>query len=146
MSILLQISDPHFGTEQPLVAKALIELAQQQEPDLVILSGDITQRRAHLLIASARPYSRFQAITIFRYSIYGQGCGIPMHNTSRLLALILSPYIRHMICWWCASTPRAHIDIKTAKYPRRKLSASPHNSRAQPISNCALWSFISRWP
>lgn len=41
---LLQISDPHFGTEVPRVVDALAALAAQLEPSLVVMSGDITQR------------------------------------------------------------------------------------------------------
>gem|GEM_PF-7004682 len=44
MSVLLQISDTHFGTEEPQVAEALVALAAQQRPDVVVRSGDITQR------------------------------------------------------------------------------------------------------
>lgn len=44
MSVLMQISDPHFGTEQAQVVDALMVLAQQHQPNLVVLSGDITQR------------------------------------------------------------------------------------------------------
>ena len=44
MSVLLQISDPHFGTEQAPVAAALLELAGQLQPDVALFSGDITQR------------------------------------------------------------------------------------------------------
>lgn len=44
MSVLLQISDTHFGTEQPLVVEALVALAMQLRPDRIVLSGDITQR------------------------------------------------------------------------------------------------------
>jgi 3',5'-cyclic AMP phosphodiesterase CpdA len=55
MSVLLQVSDTHFGTEQPVVAQALVALAHQQRPELVVLSGDITQRaqRAQFRDASA---------------------------------------------------------------------------------------------
>jgi 3',5'-cyclic AMP phosphodiesterase CpdA len=55
MSILLQISDPHFGTEQRPVVEALGELARRTLPDVVVLSGDITQRarRAQFLAARA---------------------------------------------------------------------------------------------
>ena len=56
MSVLLQISDPHFGTEQPAVVEALVALARQLQPDLLVLSGDITQR--------ARP-AQFQAARTF---------------------------------------------------------------------------------
>ncbi len=44
MSVLLHLSDTHFGTEQPRVVAALVALAAQQRPDVVVLSGDITQR------------------------------------------------------------------------------------------------------
>ena len=44
MGVLLHISDTHFGTEQAQVVEALVALAAQQRPDVVVLSGDITQR------------------------------------------------------------------------------------------------------
>ena len=44
LSVLLQMSDTHFGTEQGVVGGALGALAHQQRPDVVVLSGDITQR------------------------------------------------------------------------------------------------------
>lgn len=44
MSTILHISDTHFGTEIEKSVSALIELHQQLNPELVILSGDITQR------------------------------------------------------------------------------------------------------
>jgi 3',5'-cyclic AMP phosphodiesterase CpdA len=54
MTVLLQVSDPHFGTEQPTVVDALTELARQQRPDLVVLSGDITQRARPAQFRAAR--------------------------------------------------------------------------------------------
>ncbi|MBC7620430.1 MAG: metallophosphoesterase [Candidatus Saccharibacteria bacterium] len=56
MSTLLQISDPHFGTEQPTVVEALVALAQQQRPDLLVLSGDITQRARPAQFRAARAF------------------------------------------------------------------------------------------
>jgi 3',5'-cyclic AMP phosphodiesterase CpdA len=44
MTRLLQISDTHFGTERLDVMEALVRLAQQQRPDVLVLSVDITQR------------------------------------------------------------------------------------------------------
>jgi 3',5'-cyclic AMP phosphodiesterase CpdA len=41
---LLQISDPHFGTEVPRVVEALAALARRLSPSLVVISGDVTQR------------------------------------------------------------------------------------------------------
>lgn len=54
MSLILHISDTHFGTEQPPVVDALARLARERKPDLVILSGDITQRATEAQFAAAR--------------------------------------------------------------------------------------------
>jgi 3',5'-cyclic AMP phosphodiesterase CpdA len=56
VSTLLQISDPHFGTEQPPVVAALLELARHLKPDLVLLSGDITQRARRDQFAAAAAF------------------------------------------------------------------------------------------
>ena len=53
MTTLLQVSDPHFGTERPEVVGALVALAQQRRPDLLVLSGDITQRARRAQFAAA---------------------------------------------------------------------------------------------
>lgn len=54
MTLLLQVSDTHFGTERPELVEALVLLAQQQRPDLVVLSGDITQRARAVEFETAR--------------------------------------------------------------------------------------------
>ena len=57
MTTLLQISDTHFGTEQAPVVQALSALAHQQRPDVVVLSGDITQRARPAQFAAARAFA-----------------------------------------------------------------------------------------
>jgi 3',5'-cyclic AMP phosphodiesterase CpdA len=56
MASLLQISDAHFGTEQPPVVAALLALARQLEPRLVVFSGDITQRARTAQFAAAAEF------------------------------------------------------------------------------------------
>ena len=56
MSALLQISDPHFGTVRPEVAQALLALHRATQPELVVLSGDITQRGRRSQFAEARAF------------------------------------------------------------------------------------------
>jgi 3',5'-cyclic AMP phosphodiesterase CpdA len=90
MSILLQISDPHFGTEQPEVVDALLKLTQQQRCDLVILSGDITQRARAKQFAAARTFvDRIGAPVL---AIPGNH-DIPLFN---LWARLRHPYARHI--------------------------------------------------
>ena len=52
MTRLLQISDLHFGTEQDDVMAALLALSHEKKPDVLVVSGDITQR------ATAAQFSR----------------------------------------------------------------------------------------
>jgi len=56
LSVLLQISDTHFGTEQEAVVEALSTLARQQRPDVLVLSGDITQRARPAQLRAARSF------------------------------------------------------------------------------------------
>lgn len=56
MSCLLQISDTHFGTEQPEVLQALERFTQALGPQVVVMSGDITQRATTAQFAAARAF------------------------------------------------------------------------------------------
>lgn len=90
MSVLLQISDTHFGTERPQVVEALVVLALQQRPDLVVLSGDITQR-AHS--------AQFRAARAFVDRLGAPLLAIPGNHDIALFDLwsrLLSPYARHV--------------------------------------------------
>ncbi len=53
----MQVSDTHFGTEQPPVVEALAALARQQQPDMLVLSGDITQRARPAQFREARAFA-----------------------------------------------------------------------------------------
>lgn len=65
MKRLLHISDTHFGTEQEPVVEALVRLAHAQPYDLVILSGDITQRaRGHQFRAARAFIDRLGAVPV----------------------------------------------------------------------------------
>jgi 3',5'-cyclic AMP phosphodiesterase CpdA len=56
MTLVLQVSDPHFGTERPPVVAALERLVQAERPDLLLLSGDITQRARRAQFDAARAF------------------------------------------------------------------------------------------
>jgi 3',5'-cyclic AMP phosphodiesterase CpdA len=56
VSVLVQISDPHFGTEQPHVVEALIRFVHETAPDVVVVSGDITQRARRAQFAAAKRF------------------------------------------------------------------------------------------
>ena len=56
MTLLLQVSDPHFGTERPAVVEALVRLALALKPQVLLLSGDITQRATRAQFAAAQAF------------------------------------------------------------------------------------------
>ena len=56
MTVLVQISDTHFGTEQAPIVEALVRWIRAQAPDVLLLSGDITQRATRPQFAAARAF------------------------------------------------------------------------------------------
>jgi 3',5'-cyclic AMP phosphodiesterase CpdA len=90
MSTLLQISDAHFGTEQELVVAALSALSAHLEPELVILSGDITQRARRAQFEAARVFA--EALARPFVAIPGNH-DIPLYN---VFARMFWPYGNYM--------------------------------------------------
>jgi 3',5'-cyclic AMP phosphodiesterase CpdA len=89
MSVLLQISDSHFGTEQAPVVQALVALSHQLQPDLLVLSGDITQRaKRNQFAAALRFIDQLDAPVL---SIPGNH-DIPLLN---LIQRLFHPYARY---------------------------------------------------
>ena len=54
MRTIAQISDLHFGSHDPAIARCLLESIGEAKPDLVVLSGDLTQRARHSEFTLAR--------------------------------------------------------------------------------------------
>ena len=62
MRTIAQISDLHFGHHDPAVAEALLASLQGSSSDLVVVSGDLTQRaRRHEFIAARDFLDRIQS-------------------------------------------------------------------------------------
>lgn len=90
MTVLLQISDPHFGAERAPVVAALEELVRVLRPDVLVLSGDITQRATTAQFAAARAFvDRLQLPAVV--AIPGNH-DIPLFN---LAARMLWPYANY---------------------------------------------------
>lgn len=127
MTLLLQVSDPHFGTERPAVVEALVRLAQARKPQVLLLSGDITQRATQAQFAAARAFvDRLQVphcvavpgnhdiplwhlpLRLLRpYARYGAAFGAELESTLEtddllLLALNTTRWWRHQDGQLCA--------------------------------------------
>ena len=89
MSVLLHMSDSHFGTERVPVLAALRALVQDVRPELVVLSGDLTQRARRAQFATARAFVR---------SLPAPHLAIPGNHDIPLFALgtrLVAPYAHY---------------------------------------------------
>ncbi|MGV2862749.1 metallophosphoesterase family protein [Achromobacter sp. ESBL13] len=86
MTRILQLSDTHFGTERKPVVEAALDLARSLNPDLVVLSGDITQRARRGQFAAARKFIERLSLPVL--AVPGNH-DIPLIN---VFARVLNPY------------------------------------------------------
>lgn len=120
MSVLLHISDPHFGTERVEVVAALQRLAAELAPECIVLSGDITQRARRAQFASARAF--VDTLPAPALVIPGNH-DIPLFN---LWARLRSPYANFQRAFGAAlerewTSPDWHvIAINTTRWWRHK--------------------------
>lgn len=96
---LLQISDPHFGTERPAVVEALLAFAHAHPPELVVMSGDITQRARRTQFAAAR---RFVERLPAPARVIPGNHDIPLFD---LFARFARPYAGHMAAFGAELEP-----------------------------------------
>lgn len=102
MTLAIQISDPHFGTEQPAVVEALLQLVREQAPDVAVLSGDITQRASRAQFRAARAFVD-RLGTPVTLVIPGNH-DIPLFNP---LARLFAPYANHRQAFGAELEPMA---------------------------------------
>lgn len=135
MTVVLHLSDPHFGTERPAVVAAALRLAQAQAPGLVLLSGDITQRARTRQFQSARRF--IDAIGAPVIAVPGNH-DIPLFN---LAARAAWPYAGYRRAFGADLEPRwsseqiAVIGINTTRPWRHKHG----ELSAQQVEETAQW-------
>jgi len=105
MSALIQISDPHFGTEQPGVVSALLALASRVRPVAAVLSGDITQRARRAQFAAARRF--VDQLEVAHWLAIPGNHDVPLFN---LAARIFFPYAGFKRAFGDALEPLLEID------------------------------------
>ncbi|MCY4745071.1 metallophosphoesterase [Pelomonas sp. UHG3] len=91
MSVVLQVSDTHFGTERPVAMAALQALCAQLRPDLLLATGDITQRARHDEFARARAF--FDSLGVPAQRVLPGNHDIPLFD---LVARAFRPHARYL--------------------------------------------------
>lgn len=141
VSLLLQVSDTHFGTERAHVVDALLELAAEQRPDIVVLSGDITQRARRAQFAAARRLVDRMAAPA-TLAIPGNH-DVPLFN---LAARALSPFGGYARAFGAELEPSCEtkdllvLGVNTTRARRHKhgeVSAAQIERVAQRLQRCA---------
>jgi len=94
MTVLLHISDTHFGTEEPPVVAALQAFVREHRPDAAVLSGDITQRARSAQFAAARAFC--DSLGIARWLTLPGNHDIPLYNVA---ARLFAPYGGYKACF-----------------------------------------------
>lgn len=87
MTVLLHVSDPHFGTERAHVVSALLRLERELRPNLLVLSGDVTQRARSAEFAAAQAF--LQQLQVPHVLAIPGNHDIPLFN---LAARTAAPY------------------------------------------------------
>ena len=100
MTLLLQVSDAHFGTERPAVVDALVRLALKVQPQVLLLSGDITQRATRAQFAAAQAF--VQRLRVPHCVAVPGNHDIPLWH---LPLRLLQPYARYRAAFGPTSNP-----------------------------------------
>ena len=121
MTRLLQMSDMHFGTEQPDVMAALLALSQDKKPDVLVVSGDITQRATAEQFRNAKAFCDRLGIAQM-ISLPGNH-DIPLFN---LFARLIRPYAAYQKVFGQALEPElitpalCLVTVNTTRWWRHK--------------------------
>lgn len=91
MTRLLQLSDPHFGTERQQAVAALEQLVRELRPGVLIVSGDVTQRATVAEFEAAR--ACIARLAVPATLVIPGNHDIPLFN---LALRLLAPYRRYV--------------------------------------------------
>ncbi len=118
MARIAHLSDIHFGAHDPQIVAATEDWLRQSQPDLVIISGDLTQRAKVEQFREASAYlSRLRAAG-FPILVVPGNHDVPLYDVFRRFAAPLDRYMRFIdddLCPWFENDEVAVLGINTAR-------------------------------
>ena len=135
MSRIVHLSDLHFGTESPVVLAALEDAVRFLAPDVVVVSGDLTQRARRTEFAAAR---RFVESLPGRHVVVPGNHDIPLFNP---VARALWPFRRYQEAFGPSGTAlveHGSLRLVTVNSVRRERHADGRVTRARRLAVAAL--------
>lgn len=118
MARIAHLSDIHFGAHDPRIVDAATAWLEEHRPDLVIISGDLTQRaRVEQFRAASAWINRLRAAGRKLLVIPGNH-DIPLYDVMRRFAAPLDRYKRYIspdLCPWYEDDEVAILGLNTAR-------------------------------
>jgi len=118
MAKIAHLSDVHFGAHDPAVVAGVETWLEQNPPDLVIISGDFTQRaRVEQYKQASAFVDRIEARGLKTLAVPGNH-DIPLYDVARRFARPLNRYRRFIeddLCPWFENEKLAVLGINTAR-------------------------------
>jgi 3',5'-cyclic AMP phosphodiesterase CpdA len=118
MARIAHLSDVHFGANDSKIVSATEAWLQQSQPDLVIISGDFTQRaRVEQFRAASTWLNRLRAAGMRLLVIPGNH-DVPLYDVMRRFAAPLGRYKRYIsndLCPWYEDAEVAILGLNTAR-------------------------------
>ena len=118
MARIAHLSDIHFGANDPKIVSATEAWLERSQPDLVIISGDFTQRaRVDQFRAASAWLNRLRAAGMRLLVIPGNH-DVPLYDVIRRFAAPLGRYKRYIsneLCPWYEDEKVAILGINTAR-------------------------------
>lgn len=118
MARIAHLSDIHFGAHDPKIVAATEDWLAQRQPDLIIVSGDLTQRaKADQFRQAASYLERLGALGCAILVVPGNH-DVPLYDVLRRFAAPLARYkhfISEDLCPWFENDDVAVLGINTAR-------------------------------
>ena len=118
MARIAHLSDIHFGANDPNIVAATIDWLTEKRPDLVIISGDLTQRAREKQFQDAANYLGALRQNGLPLLVIPGNHDVPLYDVFRRFASPLGRYkryIAHDLCPWVETDEVAVLGINTAR-------------------------------
>ncbi len=118
MSRIAHLSDIHFGAHDPLIVEATLAWIDAHKPDLVIISGDLTQRAKVEQFRQASDYLDRLCVTGCPTLVVPGNHDVPLYDVIRRFAAPFDRYKRYIqndLCPWFENDEVAVLGLNTAR-------------------------------
>lgn len=118
MARIAHLSDIHFGAHDPAIVAATEAWLNEQQPDLIIISGDLTQRAKVPEFRQASAYLNRLRAAGFRTLVVPGNHDVPLYDVVRRFAAPLDRYKRYIddvLCPWFETDEVAVLGLNTAR-------------------------------